>query len=529
MSEPTKTEQNTDLYVADEQVVAQAKEIRNSLFKTDGELQAKLNAAYKECTTVTAEFFANPNDVIAKEKLDKVNAAFDALSAERKNVRGKMQDFQFEDVAERPVSVKEFENFRAEMLKNSSRQVPIVEPGTYRQGFGEEDLTNAKTGIATMKEALQGIVGSIFDAGHTIEEIVSKEKNYGNAGVIKMKFRWGNHVKENAEKEARNYVDMNNGENRIAIKERAERGGNVIKSGFTNNPGNTGFPFNDTNTLGWLGFMCGWEFVDRHCWGFEDDPFWNGITHETVQNVKGVLFERQLTGPNTFAPVLETYGAQLANKPFWDYGKVVIAAPRREIAGLFQASEAAFQNCPMAIADVTAAGKYFLKQTAIAQLLKGNGTSPNLNGFVNQAGINRVFRVTAPAQASDQMNNEVNNAIAVISLQQRGCKVDSVMVNPLNLAALRNKYGADGHPLFPNCGDNVFCVDNVNATPNMDAGTMLVYDKSQFIVRDQGEIDVTIGYMNDDLRQNRRTIRFDYPVTSYVCDPLCVDKTTGIV
>lgn len=161
-----------------------------------------------------------------------------------------------------------------------------------------------------------------------------------------------------------------------------------------------------------------------------------------------------------------------------------------------------------------------LAQREDAQLLNGNGTSPNISGLTD-AGNFTAFTADSGASLVESINK------AKYQLWAIGRQPDVAIVNPADWGAQEIVKGSDGHYLYGlpgmNAGVNPFGV-RIVLSNNMAAGNFLVASMrtSAIIYNRQGAV-VEMGYVNDDFTKNLVTIRAEKRMA------LGVDRASGIL
>lgn len=163
-----------------------------------------------------------------------------------------------------------------------------------------------------------------------------------------------------------------------------------------------------------------------------------------------------------------------------------------------------------------------LAQRVEAQLLNGNGTSPNISGLTDTGN----FTAFAPASNANLVDS-INKA--KYELWATGNMPDTVIVNPADWGAMertRENVGS-GEYLYGAPGTvgstSPFGVDVVLST-HMAAGSFLIGNlRGGTVVYDRQMATVEMGYVNDDFTRNLVTIRAEERLA------LSVDKASAIL
>ena len=180
--------------------------------------------------------------------------------------------------------------------------------------------------------------------------------------------------------------------------------------------------------------------------------------------------------------------------------------PIETIAHFITVSNQLLADAPAVVSYIDTFLRYGLEERIDLQLLKGDGTSPNLSGILD-AGNFTAFTPTAGANLVESINK------AKYALWANGYAPDTVIVNPADWAAMEVKregagtgaylYGAPG----TNAGMNPFGV-RVVLSSNMTVGQFAIgqFARSSMVWNRQG-ITVEMGYVNADFTNNLVTIR----------------------
>lgn len=180
--------------------------------------------------------------------------------------------------------------------------------------------------------------------------------------------------------------------------------------------------------------------------------------------------------------------------------------PIETIAHFIKVSNQLLADAPAVVSYIDTFLRYGLEERIDLQLLKGDGTTPNLSGILD-AGNFTAFTPTAGANLVESINK------AKYALWANGYAPDTVIVNPADWAAMEMLregagtgaylYGAPG----TNAGMNPFGV-RVVLSSNMTAGQFAIgqFARSSMVWNRQG-ITVEMGYVNADFTNNLVTIR----------------------
>ena len=165
-----------------------------------------------------------------------------------------------------------------------------------------------------------------------------------------------------------------------------------------------------------------------------------------------------------------------------------------------------------------------LAQRIDAQLLNGNGTSPNLSG-ITDSGNYTAYTATSDDLLFDAINR------AKYALWAKGYMPDAVIVNPADWGSAertREQYSAGNYGMYLNgvpgtmASANPFGV-RIVLSNNMTAGKFAIgsFDQAAVVYNRQGAT-VEMGYVNADFTNNVVTIRAEERLA------LAVEKPSAI-
>lgn len=200
--------------------------------------------------------------------------------------------------------------------------------------------------------------------------------------------------------------------------------------------------------------------------------------------------------------------SQGAAKPESDITFEQYNVPITTVAHFIKVTNQLLADAPAIVTYIDQRARDGLAQRIDAQLLKGNGTSPNLSGLTDSGN----FTAYTPT-SSDLLADAINRA--KYALWATGNMPDTVIVNPADWGAMeRTREGAGtGAYLYGMPGMaapmNPFGV-RVVLSNNMTPGKFLVaaIDSSCVLYNRQGAV-VEMGYVNDDFTKNLVTIRVE--------------------
>lgn len=200
--------------------------------------------------------------------------------------------------------------------------------------------------------------------------------------------------------------------------------------------------------------------------------------------------------------------SQGAAKPDSDIAFEQYNVPITTVAHWIKVSNQLLADAPAIVSYIDTRARDGLAQRIDAQLLNGNGTSPNLSGLTDSGNF------TAYTATSDDLLVDAINR-AKYTLWALGNMPDTVIVNPADWGAMeRTREGANsGMYLYGTpgtmAGVNPFGL-RVVISNNMTAGKFLVgaiANSTALYVRQGATVEM--GYVNDDFTKNLVTIRVE--------------------
>ncbi|MDI3492073.1 MAG: hypothetical protein PWP11_3350 [Thauera sp.] len=178
----------------------------------------------------------------------------------------------------------------------------------------------------------------------------------------------------------------------------------------------------------------------------------------------------------------------------------------RTVAHFIKVTNQLLADAPAIAAYIDSRLRDGLAQRVDAQLVNGNGTSPNLSGLTDSGN----FTAYTP-ESDDNLVDAINRLKYLMWVT--GNVPDTIYVNPADWGAMeRTREGANtGMYLYGlpgmNAGMNPFGV-RVVVTKDLAAGKIIAARTTDsIVVYDRQSVTVEMGYVNDDFTKNLVTIR----------------------
>lgn len=178
--------------------------------------------------------------------------------------------------------------------------------------------------------------------------------------------------------------------------------------------------------------------------------------------------------------------------------------PVETVAHFLKVSRQLMMDAPAVVSYIETRLRFGVDARVDAQLLNGDGTSPNLSGL-RDTGNFTAYTATSGDRLVDAINR------AKYALWAIGYVADAVIVNPADWGAMEITRGTDGHYLYgmPGMisGMNPFGV-RVVISSQMPAGQFQIgqYAASTGVWNRENTV-VEMGYVNDDFTRNLVTLR----------------------
>lgn len=152
------------------------------------------------------------------------------------------------------------------------------------------------------------------------------------------------------------------------------------------------------------------------------------------------------------------------------------------------------------------------------QILSGNGTTPNLEGILSYATAFSVAGTDLSLGVDNANNFDVIRA-AAWQVMSNNFMPNYVLVNPVDAAVMDLTKATDGHyimPPFANVNGQVIAGLRVIENNGVTAGTYVVGDftKSNLGIRE--DVNIQVGYENDDFTKNLVTILAEMRGVHYI-------------
>lgn len=199
------------------------------------------------------------------------------------------------------------------------------------------------------------------------------------------------------------------------------------------------------------------------------------------------------------------------------------------IATLLPVTEQQLRYVPQLRAIIDNVLTLMLQLTEEYQLLYGNGTVPNLQGFIGKAGVGTY------AQGTGGIKENIADAFygAFTQIRTVGFSEPSgAIINPIDWQTVRLMKTTQGAYIWGNpdeAGPERLWGKPVIPTMAINAGTGLTGDFATWSHIDRAlDITIEVGYVNDDFARNQKTIRAEEYVALEVLRPSAFSQVTAL-
>ena len=199
----------------------------------------------------------------------------------------------------------------------------------------------------------------------------------------------------------------------------------------------------------------------------------------------------------------------------------------RKITTSLPTTDEQLDDAPMVAAILNSRLVFDVRKRLNGQLAVGDGSSPNLAGFLDDSRTN----VQTQARGSDPRFDAIFKAMIKV-IYTGGAMPSGVVLNPTDWQSVRLARTADGQYIMGNPSQpgsqTIFglpcAIENA-----ITQGTSLVGDFLNFsYVAERKGIEVSIGYVNDDFTKGRKTLRAETRVAFTVPREAAFCAVTGM-
>lgn len=213
-------------------------------------------------------------------------------------------------------------------------------------------------------------------------------------------------------------------------------------------------------------------------------------------------------------------------KPEAALATVEVDSPVRKIAVTLPVTEEQLADVPQLETYLRSRLLLMVMQVEENQLLSGNGTTPNLQGFLTTTGVQAFTQGSTGFTGENIMDAIFRANIGV--MYTAFAHTSGTVINPLDWQAVKLTKTTYGEYLFGNpadAGPQTIWGNPLVVTPAIAAKTVLTGDFALFshISRRLG-LDFAIGYVNDQFLKNQVTLRVEERISLEIYRPAAFAK-----
>jgi len=197
----------------------------------------------------------------------------------------------------------------------------------------------------------------------------------------------------------------------------------------------------------------------------------------------------------------------------------------RKIATSLPITDESLDDIPFIESYLDTRLSLFVRQREDSELVAGNGTAPNIRGFLNVSGIN------TQARGTDANQDAIFKAGTLVQTTSFLFPT-GVVIHPTNWQTIRLMTGSTGVYLFgppSQMGDSTLWGWDVIRTTAMTLNSALVgaFQTGAEVFR-RSELSLQVGWINDQFVKNQRTILVEERLPLAVFRPKAVSSVTSL-
>jgi HK97 family phage major capsid protein len=197
----------------------------------------------------------------------------------------------------------------------------------------------------------------------------------------------------------------------------------------------------------------------------------------------------------------------------------------RKIATSLPITDESLDDIPFIESYLDTRLSLFVRQREDSELVAGNGTAPNIRGFLNVSGIN------TQARGTDANQDAIFKAGTLVQTTSFLFPT-GVVIHPTNWQTIRLMTGSTGVYLFgppSQMGDSTLWGWDVIRTTAMTLNSALVgaFQTGAEVFR-RSELSLQVGWINDQFVKNQRTILVEERLALVVFRPKAFSSVTSL-
>lgn len=375
-------------------------------------------------------------------------------------------------------------------------------------------LLKAEVGSTEAKELINGIAEAAFKSlklkdtadnqEKTLETIFAEmQKQHDDIAKVVKGLQTGDaNVVKSFEAELKDLVETNKGALEAMSKDQSGKVNFTMKAA-----GTMQISTNYTGVIGLTNFDTEFARIQRR------QPFMRELVRIlTTDNMYIAWAEQKNADPGVAGMVLEG-----ALKPQTDFDIVEATAKVEKIAVWIKVSKEALADIKFLQGEINTELRELVALKLDEQILSGDGTSPNLRGILTVAPT--FAAVSTMALLVPTPNRFDVMVAAVAQIAAANFVADTIVVNPADYYAMQLVKDAEGRYLLPpfSSADGMTIAGlRVVANNGVAVGTFLVGDFKKATLAIREDVNIQIGYVNDDFIRNLVTILAEMRAVLYV-------------
>lgn len=206
-------------------------------------------------------------------------------------------------------------------------------------------------------------------------------------------------------------------------------------------------------------------------------------------------------------------------KPQADFDLVEASAEVKKIAAWIKVSKEMVDDLSFMRGEINNELITIVELELDSQILSGNGVGNNLNGLLSFA---QAFTPAAQFVASIPFANDLDVLrVAMAQIANANFEANYILVNPADLAEMELTKDSTGNyvlPMFVPSADGITRVKGVPVIANngITSGDYLVGDFTKSNLRMREDLNIQVGYINDDFTKNMMTVLCEARACHYV-------------
>lgn len=243
-------------------------------------------------------------------------------------------------------------------------------------------------------------------------------------------------------------------------------------------------------------------------------PFMRQISNTRGTTSKYVVYvEQKNPDPNEAGMVAEG-----ALKPQSDFDLVEVSKEVKKIATYIKVSKEMLADLSFMAGEINGELMELVELKLDEQILLGDGVGSNLEGI----DLNAVAWAAGTFAAQiDNANNSDVLRVAIAQIMQANFEANAILLNPADCAAMQLTKSSTGeytYPMFIPMADGITRVKGIPVIENnlVREGEFYVGDFTKSNLRVREEMNIQVGYVNDDFTKNLVTILCEMRAVHYV-------------